>query len=87
MERRKTLKRALAWLAGGVTLLLLAAPAGAVRFQIDYADSPGEGFYDPVLGPARRAALERSAEDRAGFSLFSLSLRLASIWNLHLQRI
>ena len=30
----------------------------SIRFVAHYTDSPGEGFYDPQRGPARRAAFE-----------------------------
>jgi len=38
--------------------LALAIPlsVGAVTVSINYTDSPGEGFFDPTLGPARQAA-------------------------------
>lgn len=37
----------------------LARPdAGAVTFVADYTDSPGEGFFDPILGEERRTAFE-----------------------------
>ncbi len=41
---------------------VLASPAGAVPMQIVYADGAAEGFFDPELGAARRAAFEFAAE-------------------------
>jgi hypothetical protein len=45
---------------GGVAIAiaLSAWRAGAVPFELVYLDPPGQGFNDPALGAARRAALE-----------------------------
>ncbi|MFN0129086.1 MAG: autotransporter-associated beta strand repeat-containing protein [Verrucomicrobiales bacterium] len=43
--------------------ILLFAPTretGAVVFEFEYADASGQGFFDPVLGSARRSALEHA---------------------------
>jgi hypothetical protein len=40
------------------TVALPAAPARAAQVVFTYADDPGEGFNDPTLGAARRAAFE-----------------------------
>jgi hypothetical protein len=40
------------------TAFLPAAPARAAQVVFVYADDPGEGFNDPTLGAARRAAFE-----------------------------
>lgn len=37
-------------------LVAFALPLPAVTVNVTYTDSPGEGFFDPVLGPARQAA-------------------------------
>jgi YVTN family beta-propeller protein len=39
-------------------LLLSVAPASGVPIEIEYADPPGQGFFDPTLGAERRQALE-----------------------------
>lgn len=43
-------------------LLSLTSTARAVPIEIHYADPDGHGFFDPVLGDARRAALEYAAD-------------------------
>lgn len=58
MHRPLTL--AAATIAGVACLLAPASIARAVPFDIHYADPDGHGFFDPVLGDARRAALEHA---------------------------
>jgi hypothetical protein len=54
-HRRSLLAAALA-----LALAVWPAPAGAVQITVDYADGPSEGFNDPTLGAARRAAFEHA---------------------------
>ncbi|MEA3643476.1 MAG: hypothetical protein VBE63_26605 [Lamprobacter sp.] len=55
---------ALAALAYG---LVFALPAAAeIRFELEYVDQ-GAGFDDPVMGAARKLAMEQSAQIAAGF--------------------
>jgi hypothetical protein len=61
-QRRWRLRAALALAA----LVATADGNAAVIFNISYVEgtaNPGTGFFDPVLGPARRAALEAVAAD------------------------
>jgi hypothetical protein len=43
-------------------LALWAAPAHALTIQVTYSDGANEGFNDPTLGAARRAAFEHAAD-------------------------
>jgi len=45
---------------------LVSADGGGADVVIVYTDDPGVGFWDPVLGPARRAALEFATALAAG---------------------
>ena len=45
--------------------LLAASSAFAVPIVITYQNAAGAGFYDPVLGPARRACIEAAAANWA----------------------
>lgn len=45
-----------------VCILTFASAARAVPIEIHYADPDGHGFFDPVLGEARRAALEYATD-------------------------
>jgi len=47
---------------GDPRLALWAAPAHALTIQVSYSDGGSEGFNDPTLGPARRAAFEHAAD-------------------------
>lgn len=40
----------------GAAMMALTASSAAVPVSVTYNDSPGEGFFDPVRGPARQAA-------------------------------
>ena len=48
-------------LLGAAMVVLWSLPAGAAVINISYADSAGEGFYDPALGAIRQASMERAA--------------------------
>lgn len=41
-------------------LLLLPAAAGGVPIEVEYGDSPGQGFFDAGLGEKRRTAFEHA---------------------------
>ena len=44
-------------------LLLLPAASQAIDFQFLYADADGQGFFDPVLGEQRRAAMQAAGDE------------------------
>jgi hypothetical protein len=53
------------WIAFAVsTLTCIALPAGAIPIPINLivTDAPGEGYNDPVLGPARLTAMQYAAD-------------------------
>ncbi|HUT57060.1 MAG TPA: PEP-CTERM sorting domain-containing protein [Phycisphaerae bacterium] len=59
------------WLA-----LLLPATAWAASFEVIYADSAGEGFFDPSLGEARREGFERALDTWSAHLLDDVTLRV-----------
>jgi hypothetical protein len=75
---RSTSSRWASWLALGLFLglSLSAAPARAVQIVVTYGDGAGEGFNDPVLGAARRAAFQFAANIWAGTLAGSVTVRV-----------
>lgn len=52
-------------LAVGLSALIAVGSARALQIEVLYDDEPGEGFQDPDLGAARRAAFEAAVEQWA----------------------
>ena len=52
--------------AAGGSLVLPAVAGANIAFSINFADAPGEGFFDPTLGQQRRDALAFSTDIWSG---------------------